>query len=298
MELLKNRAILHVIGPDAGKFLQSMTSNNILKKIYSYNYLLTNQARYLFDFFVYQQNDNSYFIDIHKDSSLALQKRLIMYKLRSKLEVIDVSDEHNIIYSKSQIESGVEFSFQDPRSKLMGYRSMVGGDKATSHSGLDPESQEAWNVSEILNLVQDDGSGVQDGKNVSLYMADKYENAIIDGNSDLIYDRSIPIEYGAEELNAIDYQKGCYLGQEVISRAKYQGVVRKKIFKLESDIEIISAKQPDIITDLEGNKIGTLCSAYGKLAIGLIREEKFVGLENKQAMIGTQIIDIEIPLWR
>lgn len=66
IEILKYRALVHIVGPDSGKFLQGMTTNDVIKKIYSYNYLLTNQGKYLFDFFVYQQSAESYFLDINK----------------------------------------------------------------------------------------------------------------------------------------------------------------------------------------------------------------------------------------
>ena len=91
---------------------------------------------------------------------------------------------------------------------------------------------------------------------------DKYKYSIIDGYLDLVYERSIPIEYGAEELNAIDYNKGCYVGQEVISRVKYQGIVRKKIFKLQFGTEFAFKEHDPKITDLNGDKLGIMCSHY------------------------------------
>ena len=193
-----------------------------------------------------------------------------MYKLRSNLGVKDVSLDYNIVYSKAQIESDVEFSLQDPRYKALGYRSMVGIEKVN-----------------LLDELVD-----------NLYIFDKYKYAIIDGYLDLIYDRSIPVEYGAEELNAIDYHKGCYVGQEVISRVKYQGVVRKKIFKLQFGTEFALNEQEAKITDLDGDKLGLVCSNYKNQAIGLLREEKFLGLKEKVAMIENQLVNIEIPPWR
>ena len=84
---------LHIYGADSAKFLQGMTTNDVIKNIYSYNYLLTNQGRYLFDFFVYQQNAESYFIDIDQASVDTLFKRLMMYKLRSNLEIKNIQKE-------------------------------------------------------------------------------------------------------------------------------------------------------------------------------------------------------------
>jgi folate-binding protein YgfZ len=270
IEILKDRALIHIVGPDSGKFLQGMTTNDVIKKNYSYNYLLTNQGKYLFDFFVYQQSAESYFLDINKTSLDIFLKRLNMYKLRSNLDIKDVSLDYNIVYSKSQIESDVEFSLQDTRYKALGYRSMMKTEKI-----------------KLLNKLVD-----------NLYISDKYKYTIIDGYLDLVYDRSIPVEYGAEELNAIEYNKGCYVGQEVISRVKYQGVVRKKIFKLQFGTEFAVKEQEAKITDLDGDKLGIVCSNYKNQAIGLLREEKFLGLKQKVAMIENQLVNIEIPPWR
>ncbi len=270
IEILQNRAILHIVGPDAGKFLQSMTTNDVVKKTYSYNYLLTSQGKFLFDFFVYKKGVESYFLDINKDSASDLQKRLMMYKLRSNLEAQDVSSKYNILYSDSLVELDVEFSLQDPRYNELGYRAMI-------------------EISKIDQL-----SEIEEG----LYNRDKYKYAITDGNTDLIYDRSIPVEYGAEELNAIDYHKGCYIGQEVISRVKYQGVVRKKIFKLYSDTDIVIKEKQTQVADVDGNKIGAVCSNYRNQAIGLLWEEKVLGLKRKVAMIDGQVVNIQVPAWR
>ncbi len=270
IEILKDRALVNIIGPDSGKFLQGMTTNDVIKKKYSYNYLLTNQGKYLFDFFVYQKDIESYFIDINKTSLDIFLKRLNIYKLRSNVDIKNVSLDYNILYSKVQIESDVEFSLQDTRYKDLGYRSMI-------------KIEKLKNLDKIVE---------------NIYILDKYKYSIIDGYLDLVYERSIPIEYGAEELNAIDYNKGCYVGQEVISRVKYQGIVRKKIFKLQFGTEFAFKEHDPKITDLNGDKLGIMCSHYQNQAIGILREEKFLGLKQKVAMIENQLVDIEIPSWR
>ena len=269
IEILSDRSVLHITGPDSQIFLQGMITNDIIKNIYSYNYLLTNQGKYLFDFFVYKQNENSYFLDINLDNFVDLLKRLTLYKLRRNLDIRDISSEYDILYSKLPIKSEVEFSIQDPRYNKLGYRSMI------KHSNINS-----------LKVTE------------GLYLADKYKYAIIDGNSDLVYDRSIPVEYGAEELCAIDYHKGCYVGQEVISRVKYQGTIRKKIFKLQFNKKIVPELTGAKITDLNNNKLGVVCSNYKNQAIGLIREEKFLELEQKVAMVDSQLVNIEVPPWR
>jgi folate-binding protein YgfZ len=267
-EILFDRSIIHIVGPDSQKFLQSLTTNDVVNKIYTYNYLLNNQGRYLYDFYIYQDNDKSYFLDIDKASSTSLIKRLSMYKLRSHIEIHDVSEFYTVLYSRSKIQNSL-FSLRDPRYNKLGFRSVI----------------KTVNINKL------------EAKISNLYLEDKYKFAIVDGTLDLVTEKSIPIEFGAEELNAIDYKKGCYVGQEVISRAKYQGVVRKKIFKLQSGVNFLAIDQGAELT-CEGVKVGKLCSFYENLAIGLLWEEKYLGLTEKKVMINSYILDVTVPSWR
>ena len=267
-EILPDRAIIHIVGQDSKKFLQSLTTNDVVNTIYTYNYLLNNQGRYLYDFFTYQDSDESYFLDVDKASSAALIKRLSMYKLRSHIEIQDVSEFYAVLYSRSKVQNSV-FSLQDPRYNKLGFRSLI---KEVNINKLEAENSES-------------------------YLKDKYEFSIVDGNLDLVAEKSIPIEFGAEELNAIDYKNGCYVGQEVISRAKYQGVVRKKIFKLQCGTNFTPVNQGDEVT-FEGIKVGKLCSFYKNIAIGLLWEEKYLGLTEKKVMIDNCIWDVVVPPWR
>ncbi len=267
-EILPDRSIIHVFGPDSQKFLQSLITNDVVNKTYTYNYLLNNQGRYLSDFFIYQDNNESYFLDIDTNSSVALIKRLSMYKLRSHIEILDVSEFYEVLYSTKKLQN-VVFSLQDPRYDKLGFRSLI----------------KTENITKLQNKSND------------LYLKDKYNFAIVDGNLDLVVEKSIPIEFGAEELNAIDYKKGCYVGQEVISRAKYQGVVRKKIFKLQCGTNFAPVNPGDEVT-FDAIKVGKLCSFYENLAIGLLWEEKYLGLAEKKVMINNCIWDIVLPPWR
>lgn len=268
IELLEDRAIINIYGLDSEKFLQGQTTNDIIKNCYSYNFILNNQGRYLFDFFVFRESNESFYIDIHKNSAGAFLKRLSMYKLRSRVELKDISGDFSVFYSKEIVDNAL-FSLQDPRNNKLGYRSIIKKGK----------------FSQNKNYTK------------NLYLKDKYDLAIIDGDIDLIYEKSIPIEYGAENLNAIDFQKGCYIGQEVISRAKYQGVIRKKVYKLDFNMELTTIEKGAAVTDLNGNKLGVVCSCYEKIAIAQLREEKYLGLEKKIAIIDHQSAKIQVPDW-
>lgn len=267
-EILRDRAIIDVSGNDALDFLQNLTTNDIKKNNYCYSYALNNSGRYLFDFFVFKDSDTKFLIDINKNQVELFQKHLVMYKLRAKIEVSDLSQLYKVVYSKEQPQFPCIVSNQDPRFNKLGFRCIIKAD---------------------ADLM---------GENSGIYLEDKYNYAITDGYEDLVYEKSIPIEYGAEELNAVSYTKGCYIGQELISRTKYQGVLRKKIFKLyfESFDDLSVSKNDEIIAN--NKKIGVICSYYKNRAITLIREEEFSILEQPIIKVQNQVAFLSLPPWR
>ncbi|WP_341761348.1 folate-binding protein [Candidatus Tisiphia endosymbiont of Thecophora atra] len=268
-EILTNRAIIEVFGDDAMNFLHNLTTNDIKNNNYCYSYALSNQGRYLFDFFVLKLSATRFFIDINVNQSDLFKNHLVRYKLRAKIEVNDLTNIYQVIYSKQQLEFN---GYKDPRYDQLGFRSIVSKDVLITTG------------------------------TARLYLQDKYNFAIVDGYEDLIFNRSIPLEYGCEELNAVSYTKGCYIGQEVISRTKYQGVVRKKIFKLSVNIDSINTGSSDIAKDDEiianNIKIGTICSIYQNMAIALIREDDYYSLQNTAITVKNLPVSLVVPPWR
>lgn len=274
-QILEDRAVILLKGKDALKFIQNFSTNDIDKLGFTYNYLLNNQGRYLFDFFAYKHDSESLYLDCSKEQIASLIKRLSLYKLRSDVVISDESDNLKILYSKEPIDSDerIKYSLPDPRYSKLGYRSLISEDKAQ-------------------NMQQ---SGDHDKQ---LYLNDKYTHTIIDGCIDLVQEKSIPIEFAGEQQHALSFTKGCYVGQEVISRAKHQGVIRKKIYKLDFGTNIALSLRLADITDNAGNKIGVVCSNYKNLAIAQIREEKLLALATKQVTVDGKIASVIEPDWQ
>ena len=302
-EILSNREIIKIIGLDSVKFLQNLVTNDICKSSYCYTYLLNNQGRYLFDFFVYVHNLEEIYLDIDKSNKAALIEHLNFYKFRSKIQIIDCSDEYKVIYSLQKLDIDTLVTSRDPRYSMLGFRSTVSSFLSLREDAIGVEEAISGKILEIATLpsvAHNDGLENHatiplcgSGNPASLYLEDKYNFAIIDGVEDLITDKSIPNMYGAEELNAISFDKGCYVGQEVISRAKYQGVIRRKIYKITADEDLSSlVKDEEILAD--NDKIGVICSSYRNKAIALIREEKH--LTDKEANIIVKGIKINLSL--
>lgn len=272
-QLLKDRAILSIKGKDSLLFLQNIVTNDLSGTLYSYNYLLSSHGRYLYDFFVLNLSSNDFLIDIDYASSHSFIKKLNLYKMRQNVEIRDLTDNYSILYSKEILDNSDKIisSNKDPRFIKLGFRSLV--------QSIHVEDLEIYSN--------------------NLYITDKYEYTIPDGINDLIFDTSLVSQFGAEELYALSFSKGCYIGQEVISRFKYQGSLRKKLFKISSNTRIPYHKIGTEITDFKGKKIGILCSSYIGSGIALLNYEKYLELDKKVAVINsTYQVLITPPEWR
>lgn len=262
LSIIPNRSVVKISGPDRLKFLQNLVTNDLTKMQDSaigviYAMMLSPQGRFLFDLFILNF-ENHYLLDVFSETKDILIKKLSMYKINLEVTIEDMPE----LYVGYENEKSSEFAFKDPRYLRLGYRT-------------------------ICNTKPENSS-------LSLYVEDKYQYTIPDGGIDLIQDKAMPQEYGAEELNAISYTKGCYIGQEVISRTKSQGVVRKKIYKINSEFDLGGIIHGTEIT-LNDKKIGIFCSGYQREGIALIRVEDLAGANN--ATLAGNIISLNCACW-
>jgi len=203
-----------------------------------YCLFLSPLGRFLYDAFIVKHEDK-YLLDVNKQNASKFLQRLNFYKLHSKV-FFALNEELTVIYSDKKLSKST--CHKDPRHSKLLYRSM------------------GYNKDIQGELTQD------------LYLKDKYNYVIPDGFTDFIHDKSLPPEFGAENLNAISYTKGCYTGQEVISRAKYQGVVRKALYRLEFKNAIDEDLSGEEIFHGEV-KIGIITSNWRNFAIALLKSE-------------------------
>lgn len=252
-------SVIKIYGDDSAKFLQSIITSDVNNAGNIYTLMLTPQGKFVFDLFISKVN-NDYYIEIASNKIDILISKIKLYILRSKV-FVEPMYEYSVIYSHEPTNIDTLCQYYDPRISGLGIRSVI--------------------LSE--NLI---------GEETNLYLEDKYKFAIPEGYTELVQDKSMPQEYGMDQLNAISYTKGCYIGQEVISRVKYQGVIRKKIFQASSDFDLSNIPNGSDIF-FNGNKIGILCSAYKNLGICLIRTDNDLQLDN---LIVTVNDDITLKL--
>jgi folate-binding protein YgfZ len=250
---LFHRGVLEIRGEDKTTFLQGLITNDINEVTPTqaiYATLLTPQGRFLYDFFI-SEREGSYFLETDSERLDALIKKLNLYKLRSQVTLI-------------------------PRSDLKVYA--LWGDNLSLSLGLAEERGKAHqNVYMDPRLVEL-GARVQgeipikDFRGVPLedYVRHRLKLGVPEGGEDLIPEKSIPLESGLDELHAISWTKGCYMGQELTARTKYRGLVRKRLFPV-----IIEGDSPSFGAEIFKNDIpvGEMRSHSGSQGLALLRIE-------------------------
>ncbi|MFO1126082.1 MAG: folate-binding protein [Methylocystis sp.] len=204
--LLEDRGIIEVAGEEASKFLQNLVTNDVasLKPGEArFAALLTPQGKILFDFLVFAAGADRYLLDCPLALAADLEKRLNIYKLRSKVIVKNRSDELEAIAFPDLCEAPkVEAAAiaLDPRGPL--------GFRAIAERGAIPTREERKD-----------------------YDARRIHAGVPLGGVDFAYGATFPHEANMDLLAGIDFNKGCYVGQEVVSRMKHRGLVRKRVAK-------------------------------------------------------------------
>jgi folate-binding protein YgfZ len=225
---LTTRSILEITGSDRKKFLQGLITNDVNKateKNLIYSAMLNAQGRFLYDFFIFEIGEKL-ILDCFSLRRDEIFQKLNFYKLRAKVE-IKKNDEIGIFWNKEIVEN-CDFKFTDPRNSKIGYRLY----KASTQAALQQEDE--------YNFL-------------------RIENKIPESEQDLTYEKSFILEFGFDDLNAIDYQKGCYIGQELTARTHHTGQIRKKIFHIK--ISDSKAIQKNSEISCEGKSVGLVLSS-------------------------------------
>lgn len=231
-----DRKIIQISGPDRKNFLQGLITNDINslqpKKPLIYSLMLTATGNFLYDFFI-SENNNQIYLDVDKNRAEEILKKLSLYKLSATID-LKISDNLTIIFLERKT---TQFTyFLDPRSEKLGFRAIL-------------DKNQIKEIANNPDFIQ---------KDLNFYNKIRFDHKIPDHN-DLIVKKSIPAEYGFFDLNAINFEKGCYIGQEVMARIKYKGVIRKKIYLVEIIGNNSFEKNAEITC--EDRKIGNILSS-------------------------------------
>ena len=226
--ILEDRGILFIQGSDTKEFLQNLITNdinNVTEKSSCFASLLNPQGKYLFDFLILKHK-NGYFLDCEKNQIEDLYKQLMIYKLRSNIEILNLSNEFTIAVLSHEkfisfdgakdlegytIKYGEDPIFLDPRHKKLGGRIVINLEK----------------LNLTLNKLNLETSDIKE------YYKLSHTIGIPQKNTNKLKNKIFGIECNFEELNCIDFKKGCYVGQENTSRIKLRNKLSKRLLPVE-----------------------------------------------------------------
>jgi folate-binding protein YgfZ len=222
--ILDDRAILYVNGEDAKEFLQNLISNDVNKVSDTnscFSSLLSPQGKFLFEFIIIKHK-SGYIIDCEKPQVDELFKQLSVYKLRSKVEILNLSNEFVVAafshekfltFDEAQDVPGFTLKYRedpiflDPRNKQLGARLIINLEKLYLS----------------LKKLELQDSNLQD------YYSHCHKLGIVPKDLNKLQNKLFGIECNYEELNGIDFKKGCYVGQENTARIKLKNKLSKRL---------------------------------------------------------------------
>ena len=288
---LSERGLITVGGPDRKEFLQGLISNDIEQvssKRAIWAALLTAQGKYLHDFFIVEIDD-VFFLDCEAERLRDLGQRLSRFKLRAEVD-LGIADGFDVwaIYGPealawAELEAAPGIArplaegtvYCDPRIPDIGARAVLSVKSARAHwqkPGIEP------------------GSGADyDRLRISL--------GLPDGSRDMVVEKATLLENNFDPLHGVDWNKGCYVGQELTARTKYRGLIKKRLIPVE-----ISGDTPETGTQVtaDGRDAGEVRSLAGGLALALIRRDKLnLSVEQGVPLVaGNATLTPRLPEWQ
>jgi tRNA-modifying protein YgfZ len=280
---LPERGLVELKGPDAATFLQGLITNDVAKAkdgVAIFAGLLSPQGKILFEFFIAPAQDG-YLLDCPASQAPDLVKRLSLYKLRAKIEIIDRSTTLAAAAlwdapapPETLPPDGV--LFPDPRLPGMGWR-LIAPRQAF------PEWVRSSDCRETA---------------VSEYEAHRIRLTIPKGGVDYAFSDAYPHEACYDQLNGVDFKKGCYVGQEIVARMEFRKTARTRILRVDAaGGEPLPPPGAGLVAD--ELPVGTLGSSVGARGLALIRLDRAIEARAKGCAITVNGVAVELsrPAW-
>ena len=277
--LLPDRGVLKVVGDDARKFLHGLVTADVLALTPGqarFCALLTPQGKIIADFFVTQApngDGGGFFLDIPRPVAPTLIEKLNLYKLRAKVLIEDLTEILGVIAAwdgSGTTKQGL--CYADPRLPALGLRVMLAPHRAAAAAN---------DLGATLVSAED-------------YEAHRIALAVPRGGLDFAYGDAFPHETDMDQLGGVDFAKGCYVGQEVVSRIEHRGIARTRAVALRYDGAAPASGAP--ITAGE-RQVGTMGSAARGRGIALIRLDRVAEAEQSALAAGGIPIRLVKPDW-
>jgi tRNA-modifying protein YgfZ len=253
---LPDRGVVKVSGEDARNFLNGLVTSDVTvlrPGLARFGALLTPQGKITTDFLITEApagDGGGFLIDVPRPLAQALADKLGFYKLRAKVAVENLTDSLGVVAAwDGEPAIKPDLSFADPRHDALGWRILV----------------PAEFKQKVADLI---GADLVDS---AAYESHRIACGVPRGGLDFTYGDAFPHETNMDRLHGVDFEKGCYVGQEVVSRMQHRGTARTRTVKV-----ILDGPSPEVgATILAGDKpVGTMGSTSGQNGLALIRTDR------------------------
>lgn len=253
--LLPDRGVVKVAGQPARGFLNGLLTANIATmtpETPRYGALLTPQGKIIADFLVVQapEEDGDFFLDCPRALAPVLAEKLNFYKLRAKVTIEDLSGTLGVLAAwdgSGTTHQGLVYP--DPRLPALGCRVM-----------LPPHLADTAAAELGAKLVD-----------AADYEAHRIALGVPRGGLDFIYGEAFPHEADLDQLNGVDFKKGCYVGQEVVSRVEHRGAARSRVVPVAFDD---FAAEPGSAVMAGDKQVGSMGSSSGRNGLAMLRLDR------------------------
>lgn len=263
---LTRRGVVAISGPDAEKLLNDLVTADIAaagagRAVYAA--LLTPQGKVLFDFLVFRDGERFLF-DLPRAKIADFVKRITFYRLRANIDIAE-APEMRVFASWGDAPHLAGIAAPDPRLPQMGLRALAS----------EPTTPNAGETD---------------------YDAHRIALGVPEGGIDFAYGEHFPHDLDMDQLTGIDFKKGCYVGQEVVSRMEHRGTARRRFVIAESASPLPS---PGTEIAAEGKPLGTLGTSAGGKALALVRLDRAREAMDKRVMIAVSGVPLtlQLPPW-
>ena len=253
---LTDRGVVKVSGEDARNFLNGLVTTDVTllrPGLGRFGALLTPQGKIIADFLITEApsgHGGGFLIDVPRPLAKGLADKLGFYKLRAKVAVENLSDSLGVLAVwDGEPDMKPDLAFADPRNEVLGWRILV------------PEELKQ-KVADLL------GADLVDE---AAYEVHRIAIGVPRGGLDFMYSDAFPHETNMDRLHGVDFDKGCYVGQEVVSRMQHRGTARTRTvrvtledFSPEAGIPVVAGDKP----------VGTMGSTAGGHGIALVRTDR------------------------
>jgi len=240
--VLADRGVVRIGGAEARGFLQNIVTTDmdrVAEDRAGFGALLSPQGKILADFLVFADGEG-FLIDLPKVALADFVKRMTLYRLRAKVEIADLSSERKVaVFWGGDAPAG---AVPDPRLAELGHRAILAKDAPIENE----TPGEAWHAHRIALGVPE-------------------------GGHDFSFGEAFPHDVDMDDLAGVDFRKGCYVGQEIVSRMQHRGTARRRAVIVTGEAELADA---GTAVEGGGKVLGALGSHAGTTGIALLRLDR------------------------